>query len=161
MTNSIYDFSVKDISGQERSLAEYRNKMLLIVNTASQCGFTPQYEGLQSLYDKYQAKGFEVLAFPCNQFGNQEPGGAEEIKSFCETRFHTTFPLFEKIDVNGVNASPLFNFLKESLPGFAGTKSIKWNFTKFLISKDGQPLQRFASKDRPEKLEADIVKGLA
>lgn len=155
MTN-IYDFSVKSISGEMTSLKKFEGKTLLIVNVASQCGFTPQYKGLEQLYKKYQNNGLEILAFPCNQFGAQEPGNEEEIKNFCSLSYDITFPLFSKIDVNGDKADPLYVYLKESLPGILGTTMIKWNFTKFLIDKTGKPVKRYAPKDEPSDIEEDI-----
>ncbi|MCC5813661.1 MAG: glutathione peroxidase [Leptospira sp.] len=156
MSNSIYDFTVNNNKGEEVSLADYKGKALLIVNTASKCGFTPQYEGLQQVYDKYKDQGFEVLAFPCNQFGSQEPGTDSDIQSFCNLNYSTKFPLFKKIDVNGENAHPLFNFLKEQAPGLMGLKDIKWNFTKFLVDKNGKVLKRYASITKPESIQKDI-----
>lgn len=152
---SIYDFKAKDIKGKDRSLSEFKGKSLLIVNTASKCGFTPQYAELQELYKKYEGK-LEVLAFPCNQFGAQEPGTAEDIQSFCDLTFHTSFPIFEKVDVNGAETHPLFNYLKDSLPGILGTKKIKWNFTKFLIDSEGNPVKRYAPTDKPLSIVKDI-----
>lgn len=157
---SIYDFKAIDIKGNERSLSEFKGKSLLIVNTASKCGFTPQYEGLQDLYNKYQGK-LEILAFPCNQFGKQEPGSAQDIQSFCDLTFKTTFPLFEKIDVNGEDTHPLYKFLKNELPGVLGSQKIKWNFTKFLIDAQGNPVKRYAPIDKPESIEDDIVKSFS
>ena len=151
----IYDFKVKDDLGNEVSLIDYKGKVLLIVNTASKCGFTPQYEGLQRLYNKYGSDGFEILAFPCNQFANQEPGNAEEIKNFCTLNYGVTFPVFQKVEINGKNAEPLFNYLKESCPGLLG-KAIKWNFTKFLVDSEGNIIDRFAPTTKPEKLENKI-----
>ncbi|MEY2987168.1 MAG: hypothetical protein RJB13_689 [Pseudomonadota bacterium] len=159
-TQVIYDFSVKNINGEQVSLNEYKGKVLLIVNVASKCGFTPQYQGLQSLQDKHQSQGFEVLAFPCNQFAGQEPGNEKEIQEFCSLKYKVTFPLFAKIDVNGSNADPLFEFLKKGKPGIAGTEAIKWNFTKFLVSKDGQILRRYAPNISPEALEIDVINAL-
>ncbi|MBE9014201.1 glutathione peroxidase [Pseudanabaenaceae cyanobacterium LEGE 13415] len=153
---SIYDFSAKTIEGQSTSLSTFKDKVLLIVNTASQCGFTPQYQGLQSVYNKYKDQGFEVLGFPCNQFGKQEPGSANEIQSFCEMRFGVTFPLFEKIDVNGANAHPLFKYLTEAAPGILGLKAVKWNFTKFLVDRSGKVVKRYPSTTKPEDIEKDI-----
>lgn len=153
---NIYQFSVKDKNDQDVLLKNYEGKVLLIVNTASKCGFTPQYEGLENLYEKYKDQGFEVLAFPCNQFGAQEPGDQAEIESFCSLNFGTKFPIFKKIKVNGDEATPLFNFLKEEAPGVLGSKAIKWNFTKFLVNREGRVLKRFAPKDKPEDLTADI-----
>lgn len=157
---SIYDFSVKGISGESRALSEFRGKVLLIVNVASQCGFTPQYKGMQSLYEKHRDQGFEVLAFPCNQFGGQEPGSEDQIREFCSLKYNVTFPLFAKIDVNGENSDPLYEFLKKEKPGIIGTEAIKWNFTKFLIGKDGQILRRYAPNISPEALEIDVINAL-
>jgi glutathione peroxidase len=148
---------VKKITGEEIELSEYQHKVLLIVNTASQCGFTPQYSQLQELYLKYHDQGLEVLAFPCNQFGQQEPEGEEKIKEFCETSFGTTFPLFAKVEVNGAGTHPLYQYLKTSLPGILGTTAIKWNFTKFLIDSQGNPYKRYAPNQSPLSLEEDIV----
>jgi len=152
---SLYEFIVKDASGIDVSMKEYEGKVLLIVNTATGCGLTPQYEGLQNLYDKYQDQGFEILDFPCNQFANQAPGTDDEIKSFCETRFGVTFKIFHKIDVNGDNADPLFTYLKKEQGGMLGS-NIKWNFTKFLINQKGDVIKRFAPTDVPENIENDI-----
>lgn len=160
MSESIYQFEVRDIKNEVVKLEDYRGKVLLIVNTASQCGFTPQYKGLESLYEKYQSKGLEILGFPCNQFGSQEPGSNQEIASFCDLTFKVTFPLFAKIDVNGDDASPLFNYLKTQAPGLLGSKSIKWNFTKFLVSKDGKVIKRFAPNDTPESMEKEVSRYL-
>jgi glutathione peroxidase len=142
-------------------LEQYKGQVLLIANTASHCGFTPQYKGLEEIYQQYKSRGLEVLAFPCNQFGKQEPGSAEEIGSFCERNYGVTFPLFAKIDVNGDKADPLFTFLKKAAPGVLGTQGIKWNFTKFLIRKDGTVYKRYAPTTKPETLIADIEKLLA
>ncbi len=158
MSDTIYQFTVKNNAGEEVSLEQYKGKTLLIVNTASDCGFTPQYQGLQTLYDMYQEQGLEILVFPCNQFGKQEKGSNEEIKSFCDLRFNIKFPLFDKIDVNGDNAHPLYNFLKSQAPGILGSKGIKWNFTKFLVNKEGKVIKRFAPTVKPEALTADIEK---
>ena len=152
----IYDFTVKDNKGKDVSLKKYKDKVLLIVNTATACGFTPQYEGLQNLYNKYKDKGFEILDFPCNQFGKQAPGSNEEIKDFCTGRFGITFPLFSKIDVNGKKEEPLFDYLKTEQKGSLG-KGIKWNFTKFLVDREGNVIKRFAPKDTPEQIEQDIA----
>ncbi len=154
---NIYDFKVHDAKGEEVPMTEYQGKVLLIVNTATGCGFTPQYEGLQKLYDRYNDRGFVVLDFPCNQFGHQAPGTEEEIQEFCTLKYKTTFPLFAKIEVNGKNADPLFDFLKKQKGGFLG-KDIKWNFTKFLISRDGNVVERYAPATKPEKIESDILK---
>ncbi len=157
---SIYDFSAQRLDGREEALDTYRDKVLLIVNTASNCGFTPQYEGLETLYQTYHDKGFVVLGFPCNQFGRQEPGSAEDIAEFCSSRFNVTFPMFAKIDVNGDNTHPLYRHLKEAAPGLAGTKAIKWNFTKFLVNRQGEVIKRFASKDKPANLKDAIEQEL-
>ncbi len=151
----IYDFKVKDNEGQEVSLKEYEGKVLLIVNTATGCGFTPQYEGLQNLYKKYKEKGFEILDFPCNQFGGQAPGTAEEIASFCDARFGITFKQFAKIDVNGENEEPLYKFLKSQKGGVLGN-DIKWNFTKFLVDRNGNVVERFGSATTPEKIDKKL-----
>ena len=155
---NVYDFSAKTIEGKDKPLSEYRGKVLLIVNVASRCGFTPQYEGLQKLYAKYQPKGLEILGFPCNQFGAQEPGTESEIQSFCQLNFGVKFQLFSKIDVNGEKAHPLFKYLTKDLPGILGTEAIKWNFTKFLVDREGNPVKRYGSADKPEGLEKDIEK---
>ena len=156
MSKSIYDFSARTNRGEDESLGKYRGKVLLIVNTASKCGFTGQYEGLERLYRDLNGKGFEILAFPCNQFGNQEPGTDEDIASFCQLRFQTSFPLFAKIDVNGKEVHPLYVFLKEQAPGALGSKGIKWNFTKFLVDRNGRVVKRFAPQDTPESLREEI-----
>ncbi|QUT04300.1 glutathione peroxidase [Sphingobium phenoxybenzoativorans] len=153
---SLYDFAVRTVDGQEQSLNDFRGEALLIVNVASQCGFTPQYAGLEALYRKYRNSGFAVLGFPCNQFGEQEPGTAEEIASFCSLTYDVTFPLFAKIDVNGGNADPLFTWLKERKRGLLGTKAIKWNFTKFLIDRTGAVVDRYAPLVKPEGIERAI-----
>jgi glutathione peroxidase len=155
---SIYDFFVTTIEGESINLSNYKDRVLLIVNTASQCGFTPQYQGLQALYDKYASQGLVILGFPCNQFGQQEPGSASEIRSFCETRFGVTFPLFQKVDVNGKDAHPLFQYLTKAAPGLFGTETIKWNFTKFLVDRSGKVVERYASLAKPEDLEKAIQK---
>jgi glutathione peroxidase len=149
---NIYDFTVKDLHGNDLSLSEYKDKVVVIVNTASQCGFTPQYKVLEEMYQEYQDKGLIILGFPCNQFGSQEPGSEEEIKTFCETHYSVTFPMFAKVDVNGNKEAPLFDQLKTKLPGLLGSTAIKWNFTKFLIDKNGVPVKRFAPKDSPRKM---------
>ncbi len=154
---SIYDIEVETIHGQKKKLQDYKGKALLVVNVASKCGFTPQYDGLQKLYKQYGEHGFEILAFPCNQFASQEPGEAQEIKKFCSLTYDVTFPLFAKVDVNGKSAHPLFKFLKNEAPGVLGTKAIKWNFTKFLIDKNGNVVKRFSPRDEPEKLADDII----
>lgn len=153
---SIADFSVATNTGEQLDLGEKFGKVLLIVNTASKCGFTPQYEGLEKLYQDYGEKGFEVLAFPCNQFGKQEPGDADEIEQFCKVNFGLTFPLMQKVDVNGENASPLFDWMKKEAPGIMGSKSIKWNFTKFLIGRDGKVVRRYGPSDAPAAIAKDI-----
>ena len=155
--DNVYSFSVKNSAGEDVSLKIYEGKVLLIVNVASKCGFTPQYKGLQDLYLKYKDKGLQVLGFPCNQFGGQEPGTDGEIQSFCSLNYGVTFPIFQKIDVNGENASPLFRYLKKNAPGLLGSEAIKWNFTKFITGKDGLVKDRFAPSTTPEKLEEDIV----
>ena len=160
MAASIYDFSARSIEGNDRPLADYKGKALLIVNVASECGYTPQYAGLEALYRKYKDRGFEVLGFPCNQFGAQEPGDEEQIKSFCETRFDVSFPLFAKIDVNGGDAHPLWRWLKSEKSGILGTEAIKWNFTKFLVAKDGSVRKRYAPQTKPEAIAADIETAL-
>ncbi|MDX9980282.1 MAG: glutathione peroxidase [Lentisphaeria bacterium] len=161
VAGGIYDFRVKTVDGQEVSLADYRGKVLLIVNVASQCGLTPQYEGLVALYDKYQGQGLEVLAFPCNQFNGQEPGSNEEIQTFCRQTYAVRFPVFAKIEVNGDGAHPLYQHLKEHAPGIAGSESIKWNFTKFLVARDGTVAARFSPQTKPEDLAGDIERLLA
>lgn len=158
MTKNIYEFSCKDSSGQTIDLSDFKGKTLLIVNTASQCGFTPQYEGLEKLQNNYSSEVFSVLAFPCNQFGGQEPGTNEQITEFCSLNYGNTFPIFSKIDVNGENAHPLFNFLTSEKKGLLGTQKIKWNFTKFLINKDGEPVNRYGSSTTPEQIQSDIEK---
>ena len=154
-----FDFTAKDITGTQQDLAQYNGKTLLIVNTASKCGFTPQYAGLQKLYDEYHEKGLEVLGFPCNQFGAQEPGAEAEIASFCDLTYGVSFPMFAKVDVNGENAAPLFEHLKKAAPGLLGSEAVKWNFTKFLVSPDGT-VKRFAPNDAPASLVKDIEKAL-
>lgn len=158
MSQNIYDFSVVDINGQTQSLKKYEGKTLLIVNVASKCGFTSQYTELEQLYKEYKDSGLEILAFPCNQFGAQEPGDAEEIKSFCSLTYNVTFPLLSKVDVNGKEAAPVYKYLKDSLPGLLGLKNIKWNFTKFLIDKSGRPVKRYAPTDKPLSIASDIKK---
>jgi glutathione peroxidase len=153
---TIADFKAKKPNGEVIDLAEKAGKVLLVVNTASKCGFTPQYDGLEALWKKYGERGFEVLAFPCNQFGGQEPGTADEIESFCKVNFGLSFPLMGKIEVNGAGADPLYEWLKAEAPGVLGTKAIKWNFTKFLIGRDGKVVRRYASTDKPESLAKDI-----
>ncbi|MGR6430173.1 glutathione peroxidase [Rhizobium sp. PAMB 3174] len=157
---SVYEYQARNNAGQPVDLDTYRGKVLLIVNTASACGFTPQYAGLEELYKAYK-DDLVVLAFPCNQFGAQEKGSDEEIKTFCDLNFNISFPLFAKVDVNGSDAHPLFKYLKEALPGVLGTEAIKWNFTKFLIGRDGTPLKRFAPNDKPQDIEDDIKAAIA
>ncbi len=154
---SVYDFIMRDAQGNDVNLADYKGKVLLIVNTATGCGFTPQYEGLEELYEKYNEQGFEILDFPCNQFAGQAPGTDEEIVSECKLRFNVSFKQFSKIEVNGDNAAPLYKYLKEEQKGAMGSR-IKWNFTKFLVSRDGQVVARFSPIVTPEKMEEDIVK---
>ena len=154
----ITDFHVRAADGSDVDLADYAGKVLLIVNTASKCGFTPQYEGLEALHRRYGARGFAVLAFPCNQFGHQEPGDAAEIASFCTTTYDVTFPVLAKIDVNGDDADPLFRALKERAPGLLGSKAIKWNFTKFLVDREGRVVDRYAPTTKPEDIAATIEK---
>ncbi len=154
----IYDYTMKDAKGENVSLSEYKGKVLLIVNTATGCGFTPQYEGLQKLYDTYQKDGFEILDFPCNQFGNQAPGSDDEIVEFCQMKYNTTFRQFSKIEVNGDNEAPLYTYLKSQKGSMLG-KKIKWNFTKFLIDRDGNVVKRYGPTETPEKIEKNI-KGL-
>jgi glutathione peroxidase len=154
--NAIYDFECKLNNGETKSLGDYKNEVLLIVNTASECGFTNQYKGLEELYENYRDQGFQVLAFPCNQFGQQEPGDDSEIANFCGLKFGTTFPLFSKIDVNGDNTHPLYVYLKQQAKGIVGTQAIKWNFTKFLVNREGKVLKRFAPKDKPESIEKQL-----
>ena len=153
---SFYDIDIVGIDGKPQKMDVYRGKTLLIVNVASQCGYTPQYSGLQTLYDKFKDKGFVVLGFPCNQFGQQEPDGEAEIEQFCSRNYGVTFPMFAKIEVNGENAHPLYKYLKSEKPGILGTEAIKWNFTKFLVGSDGTVFKRYAPNDKPEAIEADV-----
>ena len=155
---TIADFTVSTNKGEPLDLEEKLGKVLLVVNTASKCGFTPQYDGLEELYQRYGDKGFEVLAFPCNQFGNQEPGDADEIEQFCKVNFGLTFPLMAKVDVNGEEASPLFDWMKAEAPGLMGSKAIKWNFTKFLIDREGNVVKRYGPADAPKGIAKDIEK---
>ncbi|XUU60115.1 glutathione peroxidase [Erythrobacter sp. HA6-11] len=157
MTN-VADFTVTTNRGEELDLATKKGKVLLVVNTASKCGFTPQYDGLEELFQKYKDKDFEVLGFPCNQFGAQEPGNADEIAEFCKINFGVTFPLMEKVDVNGPDASPLFDWMKKEAKGIMGTTAIKWNFTKFLIDREGNVVKRYGSGDKPSMIAKDIEK---
>jgi glutathione peroxidase len=154
---TIYDFQANLLDGTPQKLDAYRGKVLLIVNVASKCGFTPQYAGLEALYRARREQGLEILGFPCNQFGHQEPGDADAIRNFCSTKYDVTFPLFAKIDVNGVNTHPLYKFLKHAAPGVLGSEAIKWNFTKFLVDRDGNVLRRYASADAPEKIGKDLA----
>jgi len=153
---AFHDIDVKTIDGADKKLADFAGNVLLVVNVASRCGFTPQYEGLESLHRKFRDKGFAVLGFPCNQFGHQEPGSEAEIASFCKANYDVSFPMFSKVDVNGEDAHPLFRYLKSKAPGALGTESIKWNFTKFLVDRDGRVVNRYGSIDRPEAIEADV-----
>lgn len=157
----LQDFEARTISGEEASLDAYAGQVVLVVNTASQCGFTPQYDGLEALYQEFKDQGLVVLGFPCNQFGGQEPGTAEDIDQFCRVNHGVTFPLFDKVDVNGDEAHPLFKWLRSEAKGALGSEKIKWNFTKFLVGKDGQVIKRFGSSTKPEKLRGDIEKALS
>ena len=152
----MHDIFARRIDGTERDLSEFKGSVLLIVNVASRCGFTPQYAGLEALYRKYRDRGFAVLGFPCNQFGAQEPGTEAEIGSFCSTTYDVTFPLFAKVDVNGAGTHPLYQFLKAARPGVLGTEAIKWNFTKFLVDREGNVVKRYAPNDKPEDFSSDI-----
>ena len=158
---NVFDFQATALDGKPVDLAQYRGKVLLIVNTASECGFTPQYKGLEAVYRELHTRGLEVLGFPCNQFGKQEPGTEAEIGAFCEKNYGVSFPMFAKVDVNGDNAHPLFQHLKAEAPGVLGTEMIKWNFTKFLINKDGTVAQRYAPQTKPEEIAADVERLLA
>jgi len=158
---ALYEHAITLNNGEQTTLEQYKGKVLLIVNTASKCGFTPQYEGLESLYNKYNDKGFEILGFPCDQFGHQEPGSDEDIAQFCSLNFGVSFPLFKKTNVNGPDANPLFDELKNEAPGLLGTKRIKWNFTKFLVNAQGKVLKRYAPTVKPEAIEKDIAKLLS
>lgn len=160
-SGNIYSYSAELLSGKEHSLANYKDKVVLIVNTASQCGFTPQLAGLEDLYQKYKAKGFAVLAFPCNQFGKQEPGSSDDIMEFCQVNYGVNFPVFAKCEVNGESALPIFDYLTNALPGLMGIKSIKWNFTKFLIDRNGAPVSRHAPQTVPASLSGEIEKLLS
>lgn len=161
MDQSLYDFNALSIDGQPVALAQYRDKVLLIVNTASACGFTPQFGGLEKLHQTYGDRGLVVLGFPCNQFGSQDKGSNEEIAGFCQRNFSVSFPMMSKIEVNGAEAHPLYQWLTAEAPGLLGSKAIKWNFTKFLVGKDGRVIKRYAPQDAPEKLTGDIEKALA
>jgi len=157
---TVYDFHAKKIDGEEVPLSSYSGKVLLIVNVASRCGFTPQYRGLEDLHEKFGNRGFEVLGFPCNQFGNQEPGSEADIQSFCDLQYGVRFPLFSKVEVNGPATHPLYEYLKKARPGFLGTKRIKWNFTKFLVDRDGRPIKRYSPQTTPAAIEKDIQAAL-
>jgi glutathione peroxidase len=155
---AFYDIDVKTIEGGDRNLADYAGKVLLVVNVASKCGFTRQYQGLEALYRKFRDDGFVVLGFPCDQFGHQEPGSDSEIASFCKTNYDVSFPMFSKVNVNGERAHPVFRLLKVEAPGAFGTEAIKWNFTKFLVDRNGRVVRRYGSVDKPEAIEADVVR---
>jgi len=157
----LYDFEVRTIDGSTQKLGAYAGQVLLIVNVASRCGFTPQYKGLEALYQRHRDSGFAVLGFPCDQFGHQEPGDEAEIRRFCTVNYQVSFPMYAKLEVNGAQAHPLYRFLKEARPGLLGTEAIKWNFTKFLVGRDGRVLKRYAPSDKPEDLEGDISAALA
>ncbi|MEY4932060.1 MAG: hypothetical protein RLZZ403_380 [Pseudomonadota bacterium] len=154
---TVHDFSARTLEGVEQPLSAYDGKVLLVVNVASKCGFTPQYEGLEALYRKLEPRGFAVLGFPCDQFGHQEPGDEAEIRSFCSLNYDVTFPLFAKVDVNGDGAHPLYRHLKKAAPGLLGSEAIKWNFTKFLVDRKGHVVKRYAPTDKPESIEKDVV----
>lgn len=154
--SSIYEIEVERIDGEKTTLADYRSDVLLIVNTASKCGFTPQFAGLEELHKKYESRGLKVLGFPCNQFGKQDPGSNEEIGEFCQKNYGVSFPMHEKIEVNGAGTHPLYQRLKEAAPGVLGTEAIKWNFTKFLVDREGKRIKRFAPKTTPAELESEI-----
>lgn len=158
---SIYDVEAKRLNGEPVTLDQFKGKALLIVNTASKCGFTPQYQALEAVYRKFKDRGLQILGFPCNQFGKQEPGDAQEIASFCSTRYEVSFPMFEKIEVNGDGAHPLYRLLKSAAPGVLGSEAIKWNFTKFLVGRDGKVIKRYAPATKPEKIEQDIEAALS
>jgi len=154
--SSIYDFSMPRLNGKPQDIADYKGKVLLVVNTASKCGFTPQFEGLEELFADLKDKGLAVLGFPCNQFGSQDPGSDDEIGEFCQLNYGVTFPMFSKVEVNGANAAPLYKYLKDERPGVMGTKGIKWNFTKFLVDRDGNVVKRFSPNDRPQSIRKAI-----
>lgn len=156
LMNTFFDYTVKDAKKIDHHLSQYKGQVVLVVNVASECGYTPQYAGLQELYEKYKAQGFTVIGFPCNQFGGQEPGSNEEIQSFCSLKFLTTFPVLAKINVNGSDTAPIYDYLKKSAPGLLGTEMIKWNFTKFLVNKEGQVINRYAPQTEPMEIEKDI-----
>lgn len=159
--STIYQFQAQRLTGELQSLADYQGQVLLIVNTASKCGFTPQFEGLEKIYQQYQAQGFSVLGFPCNQFGGQDPASNAEIGEFCQLNYGVTFPMFAKIEVNGANAHPLFDYLKNHAKGLLGSEMIKWNFTKFLVGRDGQVIKRYAPTTKPEEITQDIENTLS
>ena len=161
MTKSVHDFSCATTGGKKKSLSDYKGKVLLVVNTASKCGFTPQFEGLETLYEKYKDQGVEILGFPCNQFGKQDPGSNGEITEFCQLNYGVSFPMMAKIEVNGSGTDPLYKHLKKEAPGALGTQAIKWNFTKFLIDTEGNVIKRYASATKPKDIEKDIKKLLA
>lgn len=161
MAEDFYSFNVKKADGSQQTMGEYKGKVVLVVNVASKCGFTPQYDGLEKLYQKYKEKGLVILGFPCNQFGKQEPGSNEEIQKFCRLTYGVDFPIMAKVDVNGDSADPLYAWLKKSSPGILGTEAIKWNFTKFLVSRSGKVIDRYSSQTKPENLEQHIEKALA
>ena len=161
MTSTLYDFSCELPGGKKKSLGDYEGKVLLVVNTASKCGFTPQFAGLEEMYEKYKNQGLEILGFPCNQFGKQDPGSNDEIMEFCQLNYGVSFPMFGKIEVNGSGTDPLYKHLKKEAPGALGTQGIKWNFTKFLIDPSGKVLKRYAPTDKPSAIEKDIKKLLA
>ena len=159
--STLHDFSAQDIQGHEQALSTYQGQVLLVVNTASACGFTPQFSGLQKLQDQWAGRGFTVLGFPCNQFGSQDPGSDGEILGFCQKNYGVTFPMMSKVEVNGANAHPLFKWLTQAAPGVLGTQAIKWNFTKFLVGRNGEVIKRYGSMDKPEALAKDIEAALA
>lgn len=161
MEKSLHAFKVKNAQGNETDLSQYKGKVVLVVNVASKCGFTPQYEGLESIFEKYKEQGFVILGFPCNQFGAQEPGSDQEIQQFCKLTYDVNFPVMAKVDVNGDAAAPVYQFLKSESPGILGTEAIKWNFTKFLVGKDGKVIDRYAPQTKPEDIGKDIEKALA
>ena len=161
MAKTVYDFSCATTGGKKKSLTDYKGKVLLVVNTASKCGFTPQFEGLEEMYEKYKDEGLEILGFPCNQFGKQDPGSNDEIMEFCQLNYGVSFPMFGKIEVNGGGTDPLFKHLKKEAPGALGTERIKWNFTKFLIDTDGNVVKRYAPSDKPKAIAKDVKKLLA
>lgn len=158
MSAPIYEIKARTITGEEQAISDFKDKVIVVVNVASKCGFTPQYEGLEKIYREYKDKGLVVLGFPCNQFLSQEPGDEQEIAKFCSLTYDVSFPMFAKVDVNGAHTHPLFDYLKKELPGLLGTKDVKWNFTKFLIDKNGRPVKRYAPRDEPSKMISDIEK---